>query len=363
MRSLDVFGGTEIQTLNLAKALIASGYEVALVLYFEVEPQLKSFFEDEGIQLKQLNIDSSKGLGRTFSEITGFLKKEKPDIVHIQYMNPGLIPILAAKWASVPIIIGQIHQPATYYKTLHKLFVKIADKMCDYFMSVSLNTQKSWFQKEFLYQVGQPFERNFTIYNSLYNIFKPNEALLLEKRNAKRIELAVVGRLRWEKGQIFALESFVGVCKKHDNVHLHLVGVGPDEAFLMEKCQELGIADKVTFHGQLAPAKLNEFYNNIHLVIVPSRFEAFGLTAIEAMYFETPIIATNVDGLKEVVREGVDGFLVEFGKNEILTERINLLIENPQMRIDMGIACRKRVEDNFSYEKYNLIIKDFYSRL
>jgi L-malate glycosyltransferase len=363
LRSLDVIGGTEVQTINLGKVLVDSGYEVSLVLYYYIEEELKDFFEKEGIKVKYLAIDERKGLFNLLNGLIKFLKKERPDIVHVQYMNPGLIPIIAAKLAGLSTIIAQIHQPATHYKRIHRFFVKIAGFLSDYFISVSLNTQNSWFGIKHLYQINQPFPSNITIYNSLYHTYKTFSEKIADRNSNSIFKIGIVGRLRWEKGQIFALEAFKELAKEKSTVELHIVGIGPDQDLLKGFCTEWQLKNKVFFYGQLTPEELNDFYHFIHLVIVPSRFEAFGLTAIESMLFEIPVIASNVDGLKEVIENGSDGFLVEFGDIEALKNKMELLIENKSLRLEMGAKGKEKVISKFSSEHYSSIIKDFYSRI
>lgn len=363
LRSLDVLGGTEIQTLNLAKALVQADMEVTLVLYFGANPQLSTFFVQEGVAVRDLAIDPQKGLLKTFLSILSFLRATNSDIVHVQYMNPGLIPIIAAKLAAVPVLIGQIHQPATYYKTIHKWLVNLAAFLCDYFISVSLNTQKSWFNKQVLYQKGNKMPKNSTMYNSLYHVFQADQARLLLRSQDPILRIAVVGRLRWEKGQRFAIEAFAKLTRVHSACHLHVVGIGEDEPMLRDLVQELSIADRVTFHGQLLPQELNTLYHQIHLMIVPSQYEAFGLTAIEAMNYQIPVIASAVDGLQEVVSDGENGFLVPFGDAESIADRLSILARDPQLRKDMGKKGEESVEKKFSFLQFQGLVNDFYSRL
>lgn len=363
LRSLDVLGGTEIQTLNLGKALISSGYEVTMVLYFNFEKELATHFEADGIKITFLELDENKGLWNTLKGIRLFLQREKPDIVHVQYMNPGLIPILAAKWARIPKVIAQVHQPATHYKKIHKLFVRVAALLSNYFISVSLNTQYSWFGKKQLYEMGRKAPKNFTIYNSLYDVFEPKPELINYRETLEKLNIGVVGRLRWEKGQIYALKAFSIALSKYKNLHLHLVGKGPDIEYLSNECIRLGIGENVTFHGQMNPDQLNQIYHSLHIVIVPSRFEAFGLTVIEAMQFEIPVIAHSVDGLVEVVRNRVDGFLVDVGDVEKMAENIIYLVENREIRNIMGKEGKARVMADFSFPKYQKLINDFYSNI
>lgn len=365
LRSLDVIGGTEIQTLNLAKVLVANNYQVSLIIYFEVVSDVAQLFEKEGVEVQSLFLDPRQGLWKVFKGIYKFLSKENPDICHIQYMNPGLIPILAARLARVPRIIGHIHQPATYYSKLHRQFVRVADRLCHYFISVSLTTQESWFGQKNLYRLGDKKVKNFTLYNSLYFVYEDTHQRDLDKEIEKTsaIHVGMVGRLRWEKGQAVGVKAFARACRQVDNLFLHIVGIGPDWDTLHHLVEEEGIQDKVKFYGQLSPDELKKIYAFLDVVLVPSRFEAFGLTAIEAMQYGIPVIASGVDGLREVITHGEDGYLTEEGKVADMEKYLVPLCQNDKLRLSLGQKAKIKVKENFSFDKFSDLIVDFYSNL
>jgi D-inositol-3-phosphate glycosyltransferase len=100
--------------------------------------------------------------------------------------------------------------------------------------------------------------------------------------------------------------------------------------------EELGIGDMVTFLGSRAQAALPFYYSSAAAVVMPSRYESFGLAALEAMACGTPVVASDVGGLSFLVRDGETGFLVPEGNAAVFAEKISLLLRNPKLRNEMG---------------------------
>lgn len=100
--------------------------------------------------------------------------------------------------------------------------------------------------------------------------------------------------------------------------------------------QELGIGEIVTFLGGRAQASLPFYYSASDAVVMPSRYESFGLAALEAMACGTPVVASDVGGLSYLVRDGETGFLVPEGNAERFAEKISLLLHDTALRNKMG---------------------------
>lgn len=110
--------------------------------------------------------------------------------------------------------------------------------------------------------------------------------------------------------------------------------------------------------GWLHPSALPTLYKNIDIAVIPSIWhEPFGIGALEAMASGKPVIASRVGGLQEIVEDGVTGFLVEPRDVRELSEKLELLMDNPALRKTMGEAARKRVESVYEWKK---IITDKY---
>lgn len=99
---------------------------------------------------------------------------------------------------------------------------------------------------------------------------------------------------------------------------------------------QLGLAEVVTFMGPQDQDALVNFYNAAQVVVVPSRYESFGMVALEAMACGAPVIASDVGGLSTLVRDGRTGFLVPYGDPAALADALWPLLEDDALRDAMG---------------------------
>ena len=112
----------------------------------------------------------------------------------------------------------------------------------------------------------------------------------------------------------------------------------PDEEFarLQALKDELGIADVVAFLGKRSQESLPFYYASADVVVMPSRYESFGLAALEAMACGTPVVASDVGGLSFVVRDGETGFLVPEGNARVMADCLSSVLHNPELRARLG---------------------------
>lgn len=115
--------------------------------------------------------------------------------------------------------------------------------------------------------------------------------------------------------------------------------------------EELGLGDIVTFLGGRAQAALPFYYSAADAVVMPSRYESFGLAALEAMACGTPVVASDVGGLSYLVRDGETGFLVPEGNAELFAEKISLLLRDSKLRNEMG---KRGVAEAQEYSWWNI---------
>jgi glycosyltransferase involved in cell wall biosynthesis len=130
---------------------------------------------------------------------------------------------------------------------------------------------------------------------------------------------------------------------------LCLVGDGPDRGHLERRAHELGVMRQCLFLGyqeDVAP-----FFALFDVFVLPSVNEGTPVTAIEALASGRPVVATRVGGVPDVVRDGVDGFLVEPGDVEGLAERLARLAHDPELRAGLGAAGRERVFARYDVDR------------
>lgn len=354
-------GGTEIQTLNLVKVLKSGGYQVSVCCYFEYDDQMIREMEAVGAHVILMKLNREEGLLRVARNLIGLFKKLNPDIVHIQYIAPGFIPVLAARMVGINTVFATVHQPGRTYGWNAKLLLRIAARLCTAFFCNSRAVEESWFGDSELFdpQGYKSGRKHFTIYNAI-DINRLSEIVGSVDREEMRHSLGmgkgpvvgVVARLRAEKGHASLLEAMVVVIKKIPEAILLVVGDGPDREKLEQQAHALGIAGHVLWLGQKNPAEVFRLYAIMDVLAVPSFFEGFGLSAAEAMAAQVPVVATRVDGLPEVIEDGVSGYLVKAGDGKELTGAMTDLLLDSAKAKAMGHRGHAYVKANFSLEQF-----------
>jgi len=144
-----------------------------------------------------------------------------------------------------------------------------------------------------------------------------------------------------EKGLPELAEAWRTVARRLPSAHLVLVGGGPAEAIRARLAGE----PRVQFLGYRTDVA--EILRALDLLVVPSRTEAFGIAAAEAMAAGRPVVATAVDGLPELVRDGIDGVLVPALAPAALAEAMVALGSDPARRAALGEAGARRIRERF----------------
>lgn len=137
---------------------------------------------------------------------------------------------------------------------------------------------------------------------------------------------------------------------------LILVGDGPDRSTCENLCRELGLMESVKFLGK--QSELVDLLSIADLFLMPSQSESFGLSALEAMACEVPVISSSVGGLPELVTHGETGYIAEIGDIERMAKYAVELLSNDAKRAMFAKAGRERATENFELEK----IVDLYER-
>ncbi len=363
-------GGTEMQTLNLARVLVSAGYRVTTCCYYEYDADMVRRFEATGAEVLLLKYERADGLWHLAKGLIRVFKEKKPDIVHVQYLAPGFVPVVAARIARVPIIFATVHQPATVYGLKAKLLLRMAARLCNAFFCVSRSAEESWFgDSEFLDPKAiNPGRKHFTIYNAVDVAGMDNVVRSIDRDEIrrslkidKRRVIGVVGRLRWEKGQKILLHAMGEVVSRCPDALLMVVGDGPDLEDLKMLAEGLGIQDHIIWSGEKSLDEVWRLYAIMDVVAVPSIFEGFGLTAAEAMAATLPVVASDVDGLREVLVDAVTGYLVPVKDDRALAERLIQLLNNSEHAQAMGRNGRDRVSRLFSMERFSESIHALYN--
>ena len=174
--------------------------------------------------------------------------------------------------------------------------------------------------------------------------------------------LGVVSRLEPIKGMDLVVPAFAEVLKSFPDVRLLVVGDGSLRARMEQQATELGCADCITWVGRQLQEELAQWYGQMDIVLMPSRSEGFGLTAIEAMANGCVMVASNVGGLPEVVRDGVCGLLHRTEDVHDMADKICMLLGDATLYDRLHAQSLTEVK-KYSFEIYAESICNLYERL
>ena len=272
-------------------------------------------------------------------------------------------------------IVHSHHRMAAFYAELvaPKSIVKVANAH-NTFTDKKKLTQLAYRNTKVV-AVGEMVKKNLTEYFEIpkeqvcviHNAVKPFDGKIvpiemLYKEHAKgNVLIGNIGRLSEQKGMTYFIKAAEITTKAHPEARFIIVGDGEEREQLHAQIEKKKLQNKILFLGYRND--IQNVMSQLDFVVLSSLWEGLPLTPIEAYSVGKTVIGTAVDGTPEIIRDGVDGYLVEPRNPMQLAEKMNELIENPEMRESMGIQAMKRYQDEFSFEKLSERYVFFYEEL
>jgi glycosyltransferase involved in cell wall biosynthesis len=312
-----------------------------------------------------------------FSDITAlfrlfsFFKGEGFDAVHSITPKAGLISMLAAFLANIPIRIhtftGQVWATKQGIK---RAVLKSADKLlalCATHILTDSKSQQDFIVKEGIVMPGKSFIiGNGSICGVDSMRFKPDQITRRTLREQlfipeNDILFLFLGRLTFDKGLLDLAKAFSKLCRSAENSSLLIVG--PDEDGMRGRVVSMcsNCIDKVYFYD-FTDAPEN-FMASADVFCLPSYREGFGIVVIEAGSAGIPSIGTRIYGVIDAIEENITGYLYEPGDIDGLLEKMQKMIVEPEVRIEMGRSARERAILLFSREYVADAFLAFYNRI
>lgn len=184
------------------------------------------------------------------------------------------------------------------------------------------------------------------------NVFKKLPA---NKEEKQEFTIGIVKSLSYNYGIDFVIRAFKifdeKLMEKDVKRQLLIYGEGEEKNTLMQLCIDLNLSDKIKFLGKIENNKVPAALSKMDLVCFGSRLESFGVSAVEAMACELPVIATEAEGFKEIIEPGVTGYIVPQDAPEEMATYIMKLFYEPELRKKMGQEGRKRVIRHYNWDK------------
>ena len=234
---------------------------------------------------------------------------------------------------------------------LNRLLLKHA---ADYYISITKKMKKE------LIQAGFPAERIVYLPNGV------NSETFSPKGEKENNLLLFVGRITAGKGLHVLLKAL-----QHLETSVHLVIIGPsdwDENYYLNVLNQIERENqrgkhKITYLGPLNKPEIVKWYQKASIFILPSFAEGFPVTVLEALSCETPVIATPVGGIPEIIKNHQTGILIPQNNHIRIAEAIQYLLENDDVRCKMGREGRNHVLEEYSLQIIVKKLSNFYKQI
>jgi len=359
-------GGAQKVCLDLIESLLArpaggprDQYEIHLVSGPDIGPEGSLW--DRAKAIKNLNIKIIKSLVRdvsfikdniAFIKLYFYFRKIKPNIVHCHTSKAGLIGCVAAKLAGVPVIIYSPHGhifasnaniPGVSESALKRKVFYLLRKLASACSTKIIALNQADKNEQVALKLA-PEGKYKVIYNGVDLI---NRAPITGARKFDKNYpvLATVGRLSPEKGHIHLLQAIKILKNNYPGILLLLIGDGILRDKLEQLSAHLDIRNNVRFIG--LSDNPSDWVKDADIFVLPSLYEAFGIVLLEAMALRKPVIASNVNGVPEVVVNDKTGILIPPAQSQALSDAIIKLTANKEVARLMGEEGRQRVKELF----------------
>lgn len=378
-------GGPTYNVAYLTKYL--QGYETLLVGGEKDDSEDSSTFITDSLGLKPIIIEEMKRKIDPAQDIAAYKKLKKiiaeykPDIVHTHASKAGTLGRLAAFSCKVPKVVHTFHghvfhsyfgfATTTFYKNIERYLAKRSD-------AIVAISEKQKIELSVVHKICNP--NKIHVVPLGFDLSKFNTNIDIKRNNFRKkyeisddeICIGIIGRLVPVKNHKLFLEAFqkltVSTSKK---VKAFIVGDGELKDQLIDLCKSLSLTysyvDQPDFKAKVIFTSwikdVDEVLAGIDVVALTSFNEGTPVSLIEAQAGNKPIVTTNVGGIENVVRPNVTAFLCENNHLESFSAALLKIVENEQLRINMGKEGWIFVKDHFHYTRLCRDMKDLYDHL
>lgn len=340
-------GGTEHQFAELVSRLDQRKYNITITC-FSREGEFYKNVEDAGLPVFEF------ARTRWFAPQTmacaldwvRLLRKNRIDLLHTFDYYTNVFAGALMPFAGVPIFVSSRRDIGTMLSPTQRWAVRRVFVRSD---RVVVNSDAA---RQSLLQDGFPESRIRMIRNGVdLERYKANgraQSARLELRlNDNHQLIGVVANLRPEKGHKILLQAAPSILKHYPNAHFIFAGPGPLEGELRAYVAANNLSSNVSFLGDYAA--IPELLAALDVFVLPSISESLPNVVLEAMSAGRAVIASAVGGCTEVLEQNRTGILVPAGDPKALAEQILLLLDHPELRVQLGSAARKHAEREFNF--------------
>ena len=346
-----VKGGADENTLHTVYGLDSSKFTVDLLYGGESEPTEMideerseiGYFCIPGLCREIAPIDDIK----TLWQLVNILRQGQYHIIHTHTAKAGLLGRLAAFIVRVPVIVHTLHGStfgdfiSPIRRRVYIVLEKIGTLLSDRIISVGEDLRDRYLQE------GIGRAEDYEIIRSgmaLDNFERAGQMSLQEKLEVRQnlevgpdeVLVGNVSRLEERKGHIYYIEAAKALLQKHHNLCFLIIGDGEFRPVLEEVVRQAGLQERVRFAG--FRTDIDRVIGALDILVLTSLWEGLPRVLVQGAAVGKPMVTFSVEGANEVVKEGLNGFVVPTKDVEQLVQRIDQLITDSDIASRMGIA-------------------------
>ncbi len=347
-------GGAERMLVDLLTGIDKNRFSVSLIIFgHEVVENIdwSNELQIAGISLHRTYVHKIQFLGKIGGiiravhiawKIGKVLIIEKPDILHSQLFGDVYARVLGLL-LRIPVLISTEQNINHAEPKILEIIKRLTGNRISSTVAISKAVQKDIIKK---YDLKESLTT--VIYNSV-NIERFFKSIPETKLPSRNFVFGCVGRLSKQKGFDVLIKSMIEVNKKYPEARCRIVGEGEDRTELENLITASKLSDVMTLEGNIAD--IPKFLDEIDCFVMPSLWEGLGIAALEAGMRGVPIIASEVDGLAEIINQS-RGTLVEVNNSQALAKAMINNIEEGYSKsiVEKSLRLQNYIKDNFSME-------------
>jgi glycosyltransferase involved in cell wall biosynthesis len=351
-------GGEQYGMLTRIQGLSHGGYQHSVCSVMDKGPMARKF-EEIGTPVFELGIRKKYDL-RVYWRLWRLLRRERPDILHTHLIHANLLGRAVGRLAGVKTIIASevtVGKPRWFGTLINRITNRLVDRI-----ETNASAVQQWLHETY----KTPLDKIQVILSGI----EIEPAATHEQADATRRSLDIptddvvilfVGRLEEEKGAEFGVRAFVKIANELPLARFVLVGEGSEQETLEKIVRSEGVGDRINLIGPRddIPALMAMS----EMVFLPSLTEGLSRVILEAMVASRAVVATRVGGSGEVVVDGETGLMVSSRDVNEMADALRKILGDASLSKRMGQAGRKRVETEYSKERYLDQVNNMYVEL
>lgn len=359
-----ISAANSIHTVKWANSLSES-FEIHLIYCKNHKPQNDKI--NSNVILHELSYNAPLGYYLNVIQLKSLYKEIKPDMINVHYASgygtlarvSKLKPILLSVWGSD---VYDFPNESKLKKRILQKNVMYANEIASTskVMANELKKQVPMLKKEiYITPFGVDIEK-----------FKKNNI----ERSDTNFNIGNIKKLEHKYGIEYLILGVKKLIEKlndnnesvlADSIKLYIYGDGNQKEELERLIKNNNLCNSVFLMGKVPNTEVPKILNKLDVFCATSilNSESFGVAVVEAMACEVPVIATNVDGFLEVMKDNETGYIVEKKNVEQIADKLEVLLKNKELRIELGKNGRKRVLENYNWDQNVKYMKEIYLKM